>query len=338
MMLETRRVRVDHKVDRSRHKPRILAGRIAKLLPAMPSPARFRTAMAPRISVFPKFQFDELVAGTYPFEQWIRDAAGLGGEGIEHYDGFFHSLAATDVDPIARLLDETGQTTSMMCFSPDFTHPDRDERLRQVERQKAAIDLTARLGARHCRTLSGQRYPGLSRIDGIARTLEGIRRSLEYAERHNVVLCMENHYKDGTWRYPEFAQPEDIFLEIIEQIDSPYFGVQYDPSNAFVGGFDPVKFLEKVRHRVVTMHASDRYLAPGATLDDLATGDGSLGYASALKHGETGKGMNDYDAIFRLLADVGFEGWISVEAGMEGLDEIGRSVSFLKRKRAEYFG
>lgn len=294
--------------------------------------------MSPRISVFPKFQFDGLVSGTVPFDQWIRDAAGLGGEGVEHYDGFFRSLEDKDVDPIARLLDETSQTTSMMCFSPDFTHADRAERLHQVERQKAAIDLTARLGARHCRTLSGQRYPGLSRTEGIARTLEGIQRSLEHAERRGVVLCMENHYKDGTWRYPEFAQPEDIFLEIIEQIDSPYFGVQYDPSNAFVGGFDPLKFLEKVRHRVVTMHASDRYLAPGATLDDLATGDGSLGYAAALKHGETGKGLNDYDAIFRLLADAGFEGWISVEAGMEGLDEIARSVAFLQRKRAEYFG
>ena len=172
----------------------------------------------------------------------------------------------------------------------------------------------------------------------VHRTLEGIRRSLEYAERHDVVLCMVNHYKDGTWRYPEFAQPEDIFLEIIEQIDSPYFGVQYDPSNAFVGGFDPVKFLEKVRHRVVTMHASDRYLAPGATLADLATGDGATGYASALKHGETGKGLNDYDAIFRLLADVGFSGWISVEAGLNGLEEIARSVEFLKHKRAEHFG
>jgi len=293
--------------------------------------------MSPRISVFPKFQFDRLVAGTVAFDQWIRDAASLGGEGVEHYDGFFRSLEDRDVDSIARILEETNQTTSMICFSPDFTHADRDERLRQVERQKTAIDLTARLGARHCRTLSGQRYPGLSRAEGIARTLEGIQRSLDHAERRGVVLCMENHYKDGTWRYPEFAQPEDIFLEIIGQIDSPYFGVQYDPSNAFVGGFDPVKFLEKLRHRVVTMHASDRYLAPGATLDDLATGDGSLGYASALKHGETGKGLNDYDAIFRLLAEVGFEGWISVEAGMEGLDEIARSVSFLKRKREEHF-
>jgi sugar phosphate isomerase/epimerase len=148
---------------------------------------------------------------------------------------------------------------------------------------------------------------------------------------------MENHYKDGTWRYPEFAQPEDIFLEIIEQIDSPYFGVQYDPSNAVVGGFDPIRFLEKVRHRVVTMHASDRYLAPGATLDDLKTGDGATGYASALKHGETGQGMNDYDAIFRLLSGVEFSGWISIEDGMNGLDEIARSASFLKEKRAQYF-
>ena len=294
--------------------------------------------MAPRISVFPKCYFDELTDGRMPFEQWIRDAAALGGEGVEHYDGFFRSFAPGDVDPIVRAMEETGQITSMMCFSPDFTHPDQDERHRQVERQKQAIDLTARMGARHCRTLSGQRYPELSRRDGIARTVEGIKRSLEHAEKRNVVLCMENHYKDGTWRYPEFAQPEDIFLEIIGQIESPFFGVQYDPSNAFVGGFDPVRFLEKVRDRVVTMHASDRYLAPGATLDDLKSGDGSLGYASALRHGETGKGLNDYDAIFRLLAEVGFEGWISVEAGMNGLDEIARSAAFLRDKRKQHFG
>jgi sugar phosphate isomerase/epimerase len=293
--------------------------------------------MPPRISVFPKFAFDQLVAREMSFEQWIRDGAALGGEGIEHYDGFFPSLEAAEVDRIRRLIDETGQVTSMICFSPDFTHPDPDERANQVERQKAAIELTVRLGAKHCRTLSGQRYPGLSRGDGIARTVEGITRSLEYAGRRGVILCMENHYKDGTWRYPEFAQPEDIFLEIIGQIDSPNFGVQYDPSNAFVGGFDPVRFLEKVKHRVVTMHASDRYLAPGATLDDLKLGDGATGYAAALKHGETGKGLNDYDAIFRILSDVGFTGWISVEAGMEGLGEIARSVEFLKAKRAKYY-
>ena len=85
------------------------------------------------------------------------------------------------------------------------------------------------------------------------------------------------------------------------------------------------------------MHASDRYLAAGATLDDLRTADGATGYAAALKHGETGKGLNDYDAIFRLLAEVGFNGWISLEDGMHGLDEMRRLVEFLVRKRAEHW-
>jgi sugar phosphate isomerase/epimerase len=293
---------------------------------------------APKLSVFPKCWFDDFVAGTRDYVAWVHEAPSLGGEGVEHYDGFFKSLAPEHVDPVVRALEDTGQPTSLLCFSPDFTHPDPDERRRQVERQKAAIDLTLRLGGRHCRTLSGQRYPDMSRADGIARTVEGISRSLDYAERRGVVLCMENHYKDGTWRFPEFAQPDDIFLEIIERLDSPAFGVQYDPSNATVGGFDPVAFLEKVKRRVVSMHASDRYLVPGATLDDLREADGATGYSDKLKHGETGKGLNDYDAIFRILASVGFSGWISLEDGMNGLDEMARSIEFLKAKRTQHYG
>jgi sugar phosphate isomerase/epimerase len=291
----------------------------------------------PRISVFPKCWFDDIYQGRKDYLEWIREAATLGAEGLEHYDGFFKSLDEAGVEPVRRALAETGQTSSLLCFSPDFTHPDAAERARQVERQKAAVDLCVRLGIRHCRTLSGQRYTGLSRRDGVTRTVDGIRRSLEYAERRGVVLCLENHYKDGTWLYPEFAQPEDIFLEIIGQIESPCFGVQFDPSNATVGGFDPLPFLEKIKRRVVSMHASDRYLAPGATLDDLRGAEGAAGYSDKLRHGETGKGLNDYDAIFRILSEVGFAGWISVEDGMDGLEQLRRSVDFLNRKRAQYY-
>ncbi len=291
----------------------------------------------PRVSVFPKCYFDLLCRGEMDYVQWIRSAAALGGEGIEHYDGFFRSFDAAGVDPVVEAMTETGQATSMLCFSPDFTHDDADERARQIERQRRAIDLAVTLGTRYCRTLSGQKRPGLTRQEGMARTVEGLRRSIEYAERRDVVLCLENHYKDGTWRYPEFAQPEDIFLEILARVDSPFLGVQYDPSNALVGGYDPVRFLTRVLPRVVTMHASDRYVAEGATLDELREADGTLGYSDQLKHGEIGKGMIDYDAIFRILSDAKFAGWISVEDGMNGLDEIQRSVEFLKRKRADYY-
>ena len=46
---------------------------------------------------------------------------------------------------------------------------------------EAAIDLTLRLGGTHCRTLSGQRYPGHDARRGIARTVEGLQRSVDYA-------------------------------------------------------------------------------------------------------------------------------------------------------------
>jgi sugar phosphate isomerase/epimerase len=292
----------------------------------------------PLISVFPKCYFDDLVAGRRDYVAWVRDAASLGGEGLEHYDEFFRSLEPADVDPVIDAMRETRQVSSMLCFSPDFTHPDPDERKRQVERQKAAVSLSVRLGTRYCRTLSGQRRPEVSRKDGIAWTVECIHRSLDFAARHDIVLCLENHYKVGDWLYPEFAQPEDVFLEIIERIDSPHFGVQYDPSNAVVAGFDPIAFLEKIKHRVVTMHASDRYLVPGTTIEEIRAADGTVGYPDKLRHGETGKGLNDYDAIFRILADARFAGWISVEDGMNGLDELARSVEFLKGKRAEYYG
>ena len=289
--------------------------------------------MFPRISVFPKCYFDELYSGRMDYLDWLRQAATLGAEGVEHYDGFFKH----GVEPVRRVLQETKQISSMLCFSPDFTHADAGERQRQVERQCAAIDLCVALGIRHCRTLSGQRFPGMTRKEGIERTVACLLRSLEYAAKKDVILCMENHYKDGNWQYPEFAQPEDIFLEIVGQIDSPHFGVQYDPSNATVGGFDPVTFLEKIKTRVVTMHASDRSLVPGATLDELRQSDGSIGYSTKLLHGETGKGLNDYDAIFRILKSVNFTGWISVEDGMNGLDELRRSIAFLKDKRTQYY-
>jgi sugar phosphate isomerase/epimerase len=294
---------------------------------------------APRISVFPKCYLDDLIARRRSYVEWIHDAATLGGEGIEHYDEFFVSYDEKDVAPIMEAMAATGQISSMLCFSPDFTHPDPRERARQVERQKRAIDLSVRVGARYCRTLSGQKYPGLTIDEGVARASACIAAALEHASRRDVVLCLENHYKVGEWLYPEFAQQEEPYLALLDALPAtPYLGVQYDPSNAVIGGFDPIAFLDKIKHRVVTVHASDRFLAPGTTLDDIRLHDGTVGYPDRMTHGETGRGTNDYDAIFRLLRSVDFAGWISVEDGMNGLDELRRSVEFLKQKRAQYYG
>jgi sugar phosphate isomerase/epimerase len=276
------------------------------------------------------------VTRTMTLFDWIEMAASLGVDGVEMYPGFFESFEPAYVERVRQQLDRAGLEAPMMCASPDFTQPEAEARQAEVEREKRMIDVTAALGGRFCRVLSGQRREGVSREDGVRWTVECITSLLDRAASRNVVLNIENHYKDGYWRYPEFAQRLDVFLEIVDGIDSPWFGVNYDPSNAIVAGEDPLAVLAAVKHRVVTMHASDRYLTSG-TIEDLQRQDGSVGYARNLQHGVIGKGLNDYDAIFSTLREQGFDGWISIEDGENGMDELRQSVAFLRAKMAEHF-
>ena len=48
--------------------------------------------------------------------------------------------------------------------------------------------------------------------------------------------------------------------------------------------------------------------------------------------------MNNYDAIFSELKGVGFDGWISFEVGVDGVEQLRRSVTFLRKKIAEHWG
>jgi sugar phosphate isomerase/epimerase len=284
-----------------------------------------------KLAAFPKCYMDELcVHRSMSVFDWIEMAAGLGVEGLEMYPGFFTSFEAGYLDRVSAALAGHGLAMPMLCCSPDLTHPDAAARRREIERERQMIDLSARLGGGFCRVLSGQRWPGLGRDEGIGRVVDGISELLPHAQSRGVVLTLENHYKDGYWQYPEFAQMSAEFLEIVERISSPWFGVQFDPSNAVVAGEDPIALLERVRRRVVTMHASDRYLKPGSTLDDLKKAEIGPGYASLLVHGVTGQGLNDYPRIFALLREVGFDGWISIEDGMGGLEEIRESARYLR--------
>ncbi|MGH9572226.1 MAG: sugar phosphate isomerase/epimerase family protein [Candidatus Acidiferrales bacterium] len=292
--------------------------------------------MKPKLAAFPKGFMDELcVHRTMTLAQWIDLAATLGVEGLEFYTGFVEDEPAF-LSNTKALLKKCGLSMPMFCCSPDFTQPDPALLQAEIDREKRMIEITAFFGGRFCRVLSGQRRVGLSRADGIAQVVRVIKSLLPFAEKHSVVLTMENHYKDNYWQYPEFAQKMDVFAEIVDEINSPWFGVNYDPSNAFLAGDDPLVLLDRVKHRVVSMHASDRYLKFG-TLEDLRKEEDSVGYASRLAHGVIGKGLNDYDAIFSTLNSVGFCGWISIEDGTNGMDDLRESVKFLKSQINEHF-
>lgn len=291
----------------------------------------------PRLAVFPKAYMDQLcVDGSMTIREWIELAATLDIQGLEFYSGFLE-LADPVSWSLSRIIAaDHGLLIPMLCCSPDFTHPDADYRRKQIDREKSWIDMTAELGGSYCRVLSGQRRPELTPDQGLSYAADCISACLDYAANCGVTLILENHYKDNYWDYPEFAQSTELFCQLVSRIHSPNFGVNYDPSNAYLAGEDPLDLLDRIKDRIVTMHASDRYLSEG-TLEDLRREEDVRGYASRLRHGTIGGGLNDYDAIFRTLADVHFDGWISIEDGVDGFAQLQESVAFLNKKISQYW-
>lgn len=293
-----------------------------------------------KISAFPKCYLEQISRGEMSVFDWIEMAKQLDADGLEMYEGFFTSLDNSYIDRVGEVITAARFAMPMLCCSPDFTAPDPDKRKREIEHEGEMIRVSRRLGGPGavCRVLTGQRYPEVSWEQGKEWVLKAIEKVLPIARECDVVLGLENHYKDGFWNYPEFAQKMNRFVEIVDGIsDREYFGVQYDPSNAIVAGDDPLDLLRRVADRVVSMHASDRYLAPGTTLDELQQSDETLGYAANLRHGVTGKGLNDYDSIFRILAEHRYQGWVSIEDGMNGMEEMAESLAFLRKMSDRYF-
>jgi sugar phosphate isomerase/epimerase len=269
--------------------------------------------------------------------EWIELADGLRVDGLEFYNNFADVKDPANWPKIRRAVEDTGMVIPMMCASPDFTIPDAALRKKEVEHEIKAIEMSAALGAKYCRVLSGQRRKDITREEGMGYVVDSINACIPAAQDLGITLIIENHYKDDFWTEPEFAQMMDVFVDLVSRIDSPYFGVNFDPSNAIAAGEEPLELLEKVKHKVLTMHASDRYLANG-TIEDLRKAEGgSAGYVSFFKHGVIGKGLNDYDAIFKTLKDVGFDSWISIEDGVDGMEQMHESADFLREKIKKYW-
>ena len=169
--------------------------------------------MSIRLSAFPKCYLED-IAGSRSMSvfDWIEMARQLDADGLEMYEGFFTSLEPEYLDRVSDAIRSAGFEMPMLCCSPDFTNPDADARKRAVEHEAKMIEVTRRMGGPRsvCRVLSGQRYPEVALDQGIEWVADSIQELLPVARECDVVLGLENHYKDGFWKYPEFAQKKEV--------------------------------------------------------------------------------------------------------------------------------
>ncbi|GAA3404050.1 sugar phosphate isomerase/epimerase family protein [Paenibacillus hodogayensis] len=278
-----------------------------------------------KIAVFPKGFMDQRIDRSMGLFEWIEQAGTLRADGLELHPLFLERTDKAYLRQVKEAAAKSNLKIPLMRTSPDFANPDPAHRAGELQKMKDMIDVMAFLGPsefRSCRVLFGLHRPDVTREDGIRSTAAAIRELLPYAERNNVCLVIENHPAVGAGQQPEFELSSDRFLEMIGGVSSPSFGVGFNPSHAIASGEDPLKLLERVKHRLFTVNASDRYLPEGKgnSSDDL----------------ERDRAGRLSEQIFSLLRQARFRGWISVGDGANGLEETASSVRFLREKIGAY--
>jgi len=274
----------------------------------------------PGLSWIPVRLFDKILKGELLLKDWLKSANRFGLSGVEIY----HALLPNDSEGLISVNDtlkELNLEVSLLTCSPDFSHPDINERKKQLENMKSKVKVAQDIKAFGVRVTTGMRHPEVKEEDGISWVVENVVALAEYGQSQGIAICLENHYRDKyQWKYPDFACHTETFLKIFECLKNTPVMINFDASNQLMNGEDPLIILRKVKDKVASIHASDRL-------------------SGEYQHTVIGEGDVDYDAIFRVLKDTGFNGWISIEDGNPYGDEgFKRSLAFLREKVKKYWG
>ncbi|SFV15034.1 sugar phosphate isomerase/epimerase family protein [Pseudoduganella namucuonensis] len=92
-----------------------------------------------------------------------------------------------------------------------------------------------------------------TRIITASTTLTMAKRTVPFAERHNIVVAMHNHSNLSDPN--QFATPES-FEQALAM--SPLYWVNLDLGHYCASGFDPLPFIRKHHKRISNLHVKDR--------------------------------------------------------------------------------
>ena len=271
-----------------------------------------------KLSCLPVSYFREIIDGRMSIRDWALEGARTGLDGIDLSVLFLKSRNPEYLDKTRREIEEAGVRVAMVTTYPDFTHPDPEERERQLAKLQEDIVTASRLGADLLRVTAGQAHPNVDRRDGIQWAANGLSKAMEFARAYPVKLAYENHAKPGAWQYTDFSHPTDIFLEIVERTACVSLGVNWDTANTIAYGDDPIPVLRRVVDRVISVHAAD------------------TSTRGELKHVLLGTGLVPFKEMFEILRGAGFDGWICMEeASFKGPAGVKAAADFVRRVWSE---
>ncbi|HHV96855.1 MAG TPA: sugar phosphate isomerase/epimerase [Clostridiaceae bacterium] len=265
----------------------------------------------------------KLAANTYCYraldrESVFRSMAGLGLKGVEiiTHDPCYHvdTLDTVEIrEKTLKLLDELGLEIVAISPHTEFLVFDKRERRQQIEHSMAQIDLAELYGVKLVRIFSGGKVPeGRTWRECVDAVLEGLKPCVEYAEKRGMRLAVESH--------GQFGNDLEAMLTILDEINSPMFGVTLDTANFTYYNVDVIEAIEKINKRIYHTHLKDCCISSEKR------------YGTAV-----GEGDLDFHAILKKLIEVGYSGAYCIEYEGKSTPEEGfrRSIEYLNKLGSE---
>jgi len=253
-----------------------------------------------------------------PFEWGVAQAAEMGYEYIEpmvHFGrelmseaGYFHTVSLFD-DPLRlkRAAEKYGLKISGLQSHGPMGRPDY-----HGEYLKMAIRCAAECGAPVVNTDEGIKAPWTTEEEDFVLIRYTLREALFVAEPRGIMIGLECH--------AQYSQTPDGLDRIYNLVESPCLGINLDTGNAYLAGQDVYAWLERVRDRLVHLHAKDISVEHSDAERGKVTGT-PVGCAC-------GDGVIDWARVVEIVRRCPRDIVMSVECG--SIDQAKRSIEHLR--------
>ncbi len=226
--------------------------------------------------------------------------------------GYFHSVSMYD-DPLwaREVADRAG-----IKFSGFSTHTPLAKPEISVEYLKQGIRWAADAGGPVVNTDEGPKPTWTTKEQDYMLMTYTLTEAARVAERHGIKIGLEPHQ--------QYSKTPDGLDSIYALVSSPAIGINYDTGNSYLaGGSDPYEWLERVRDRLVHVHAKDISLEQGEAQRGKVTGT-PVGCAC-------GDGVVDWQRVIDIIRPVAQDRdlVLSVECGT--IEQAVRSFAHLSR-------
>jgi sugar phosphate isomerase/epimerase len=270
---------------------------------------------------------------------WPRGKAERRYAGVTHLDA--EPFGPDAVDRVRRLLHQTGVAISGLGYYPNPLSPDPDESRTCIEHIKRVIRAASLLGVGVVNTFIGRDWRR-SVDDNWPGFLHVWRPLVQFAEEQRVKIAIENCpmlFTADEWPGGKnLAHAPAVWRRMFNDIPSPNFGLNYDPSHLVWQQMDHVQPLYEFRDRIFHVHAKDAKVER-QRLDDVGILATPLQY-----HRPKLPGLGDVDwgRLFSALTDIGYRGPVCVEVEDRAYEsELQLRKEALRQSRnflSRYFG